>query len=358
MKDISNNGICMEAPIDYEFHSEFNDHYATPTKRMVRMLSENSRTSISEVAKALTLSRRTIKERLMKAEHALDICYTLEFNEEALGLAMPHMAVIELEKKPDYDYIQKLLLKSPIPQLAFTIKGKNRIFIYAVGTTPREYVHWDNAIQVLLSEYGINGYSSEVMPRQLGFVPLRTELIDRLHIEDKYKPMLKILNENSRATFREMSVRLNTHFNTVVYNVNKLLKSKYIKRFTLTMAPQPNMYAMVFWVKYSPKKDLEKSTAKLRKAFMADDKYSIASRYVLCAPLVGSYDHFGIGIFDNYSSAYEHLVQYHKQTLGHHMSRIVYGEVDRILVGRLPIRSIDTKADYNVINWTADIEDL
>lgn len=348
----------MEAPISYEFHSEFNDRYTTPTRRMVRILSENSRTTISEIADAMELSRRTIKERLLKTEKALGMQYTIEFNEEALGLTAPHMIVVELEKKPDYEYVRKLLLKSPMPQLAFTIKGKNRIFIYAVGTTHREYAHWDNVISVLLSEYGINWHSSEVMPRQLGFVPLRTDLIDRLSIDGKYKPMLKMLNENSRATFRQMSTKLDMHFNTVIYNFNRLLKSNYIKRFTLTMAPQPNMCTMAFWVKYSPRKDLEKSTAKLRKAFMSDDRYSIASRYMLCAPLIGSYDHFGIGVFDSYGKAYEHLVQYHRQSLGHHMSKIFYGEVDRVLVGRLPMRSIDTKADYRVINWTADMEEL
>ena len=348
----------MEAPIDYEFHSEFNDHYATPTKRIVRMLSENSRISISEIAERTALSRRTIRGRLTKAEKALDLRYTIEFDEDALGLATPHVVVIELEKKPDFDYVQKLLLKSHIPQLAFTMKRKNQMLIYAVGTTPKEYAHWDNAMTILLSEYGINWHSSEVMHKQLGFVQLRPELIDKLHIEDKYKPMLKVLNENSRASFRSMSEELDVHFNTVVYNFNKLLKSGYIKRFTLMMAPQPNMCTVAFWVKYTPKKDLEKSTAKLRRAFMSDDKYPITSRYAICAPLIGSYDHFGIGVFDGYRSAYEHLVQYHRQSLGHHMSKIVYGEVDRILVGRLPMRSIDTRADYSAINWTADVEDL
>ena len=348
----------MEAQINYEFHSEFNDHYTTPTKHIVRMLSENSRVSISEIAERMALSRRTIKERLTKTEKALDLRYTIEFNEDTLGLAMPHAIVVELEKKPDLGYVQTLLLKSHIPQLAFTIKGKNRMLIYAIGTTPKEYAYWDNAMTVLLSEYGINWHSSEVMHKQLGFVPLRSELIDKLHVEDKYKPMLKILNENSRASFRYIATKLGMHFNTVVYNFNKLLKRGYIKRFTLTMTPQPNMYTMAFWAKYAPKKDLEKSTAKLRRAFMSDDKYSITSRYSICAPLIGSYDHFGIGVFDNYGSAYEHLVQYHKQSLGRHMSKILYGEVDRILIGRLPMRSIDTKTDYSVINWTADIGDL
>ncbi len=348
----------MEAQIGYEFHSEFNDRYTTPTRRMVRMLSENSRATISEIADAEELSRRTIKERLANMEKALDIRYTIEFNEEALGLTVPHMVVVDLERKPDYEYVKKLLLKSPIPQLAFTIKGRNQIFIYAVGTTHKEYAHWDNALSVLLSEYGINWHSSEVMPRQLGFVPLRTELIDRLSVDEKYKPLLKMLNENSRATFRQMSDKLGMHFNTMVYNFRGLRKSDYIRRFTLTMAPQPNMYTMAFWVKYSPRKDLEKSAAKLRRAFMSDDKYSIASRYILCAPLIGSYDHFGIGVFDSYREAQEHLVQYHKQSLGPHLSRIFYGEVDKMLIGRLPMRSIDTKADYRVINWTAEMEDL
>ncbi len=304
--------------INYEFHSTFNDNYSVPTRRIMRMLSENSRTSLTKLASELKLSRRTVKERLGNIERSLGVRYTLELNEELLGASIPHIAVLKFEKKPDYEYMAKLLKKSYIPQLAFSVKGANIVYIYAISASRKDYAYWDNTMSVLLSDYGIDWYSSEIIHKQLGFVPIRSEFIGKLDIDHRMKELLLALNENSRASVQELSRAVGKHFNTVAYTLQKLQKSGLIKRFTLTMDKQKGITPIAFLLKYVPKKNFEHDAAKTRLAIKSDDRYSIVSRYNLTAPLIGSWDYFGICSFDSYKTGYEHCLSYFKQVAGRH----------------------------------------
>ena len=54
--------------IDVEFRSDFNERYGLVTRKMLRMLSENSRISVSELSKGLGVSRLTARNRLRKLE--------------------------------------------------------------------------------------------------------------------------------------------------------------------------------------------------------------------------------------------------------------------------------------------------
>ena len=87
------------------------------------MLSENSRASNTEIAKKLGITRQAIAKRLKRLEKEFGINYTLELNEEALGLVHPHIIMVKFGKKPDYNEVKKLFLSSPIPQFVASIKG-------------------------------------------------------------------------------------------------------------------------------------------------------------------------------------------------------------------------------------------
>ena len=111
-------------------------------------------------------------------------------------------------------------------------------------------------------------------------------------------------------------------------------------------------------MKYRGAPNWERDSAKARLAIMSDDRYSIANRYIYNASMVGSLDHFGMGVFDSYKAGYEHCFLYYKQTMGSHIINMYFNAIDRILLGRLPIRSVYVKDDYSVLEWTADVEKL
>jgi len=341
----------------YEFKSEFNDRYNLVTRKLVRMLSQDARISTSNLSKALGISRKTVHDRLLKVDAEFGIRYTIELNENLVKLSSPHLVVVKFDSKPDYEHVTELLKSSYIPQLAIATKGKYDLIIFAAATSSKQYAHWDKSMQILLQKYGADWHSSEVVHRQLAFFPLRNELIERLEIEPKYKEMIKLLNVNGRSSFKHISDTLGMHFNTVAYNFNKLLKMNYIKRFTITMNKPPNATLMSFFSKYRPSEGYENRSALARKAFMSDDEYSLISRYLMCAPLIGSFDFFTLGAFDNFDTAYKKDILYHKKIFVKDKIKIEYGEVERVLLGQLPIRSIDTMSEYNTIKWAADFQE-
>jgi DNA-binding Lrp family transcriptional regulator len=339
--------------IDYNFESRYDENFSLLTRKLIRYISEDSRTSILELSKRLGVSRRTVRERLIRAEKELGISYTVEFNESAMGLANPHLILAKFTKKPDWNEVTRLLASSYIPQFAVGVKGKFDLLIYANAMTSGEYVHWDKGMQIMLSKYGVLWHPSDVAHKQLGFFPIRDELIDTLKLDKQHKEMLKILNTNSRATFSEISKRTGMHFNTVAYNFNKLVDSGIIKRFTISIKPPKDLIRIVFFSKYVLAEKFEDDAARIRKVYTTSGtEYPIFNRYQVCAQLVGSYDFFNMSIFDNYDTAYQQSIVQYKDVMKKHNVKVDYGQADLLLMGKWPLRSIDTKKEYNIIKWT------
>ncbi len=339
---------------EYKIESRFNRERSVISRKIVRLLSENSRVTVAEIANRVSLSRPTVKSRLLALEKELGMTYTLELDERALGFSSPHLISVKFKKKPDYTKIREIMLKSYIPQVAFTTTGSYDLVIYANAFSTRDYAHWDKSMSILLGEYGAQWQPSEVVHKQLGFFPIRTDVLERSRIDDKHKQILKLLNENSRLSFQQISKTLNIHFNTVKYNYGKLFKLGYIKRPTITMALAKNLTFMTFFADYAPVNGYENSSATARLAFMSDDKDPLISRYLICAPLIGRHDFFTLGVFDSLNVAYNADILYHKRIFQKHAIKIGSGEIKDILFGRLPIRSIDSAKEYNKIVWEPD----
>jgi DNA-binding Lrp family transcriptional regulator len=278
----------MAKEVSAEFHSSFNDAYSVVTRRIVRILSENARASVSDISKTTKLSRKTVTDRIKRLEKEMGLQYTIELNEEALGLSSPHLILVTFKTKPDYEEISKMLSEQHVPQLAFTVKGASAMILFGIAVSDTDYAYWDNSMQILLSKYGMLWQASEIVHKQLGFFPIRNAMIDKLKIDPKYKQMLMLLNEDSRMSFQELSKRMGMHFNTTAYNFKKLLKMKYIKRFTITMDMPKDVAFATFVAKYTPKDEFERSVVKVIRALKADDEQPIVSRYLLCAPLIGT----------------------------------------------------------------------
>lgn len=340
--------------LEYEVESEFNKQYSVPSRKIVRLLSENARISVSEIAKRLGVSRATVKSKIDRLEKELGMRYILELDEHAMGLNNPHLIEVRFKKKPDYEKIKELLKRSYIPQVAFSVSGAYDLVIYANAFSGSEYMHWNMAMIVLLSEYGVEWHASEMPHRHLGFFPLRDETIRRANIDDKYKNMLLCLNDNSRASFQQISKRLGMHFNTVKYNFDKLMKSGYIKRATITMTMPKTLSLMTFFDDYTPTEGFEESSARARKVIMFDEENPLISRYLISGPLIGSHTLFVMSVFDDKTSAEKYGLGYHKRMYAKHSPKRVVGEVKEIILGTLPIRSVDIKKEYRTIKWTTD----
>ncbi len=336
----------------FEFRSSFNEKWSPETRQLVRILANDSRISVSDLAKKLQVSRKTAKDRLKKAEAELGMKYTIELDEEKLGLSNPHLILIKFSKKPDYEHVASVLQQSPIPQLAVTIKGNYDMFIYANASSTKEYVYWDKTTQVQLAKYGVLWYPSDLAYRHIGFFPLKSALIESLEIPKKYKDLLILLNENSRISFSEISKRLGMHFNTVAYNFKKLVKMGYVRRFTAVLSPMKGVSLMSLFGKYVISEGFEDDSMAMRKEVtFIDDKMPIVSRCLLSSQLVGSFDFFFVGAYDDDEMGYRRLIQYYKRRYRRHRVKAFYGSISSMLFGNFPIRNLDTKSEFRMVRW-------
>lgn len=341
---------------DYSFESEFNGRNNLLTRKMIRLLSQDARMPISGIAKELGMSRVGVRTRLGRMEQEFGMHYVAELNEDVLGFTAQHLISVKFDKKPDYERIKMLLEKSYIPQLAFTTKGAYDLIIYAVAASTMEYAHWDRSMQILLAEYGAEWKTSEVVHRHLGFCPVRPELLDRLDIPEKYRGMLKILGDNARTSFKDMSAKLGMHFNTVAYNFNKIVESGYVRRFTVTMEKPKDISVYTFLITFKPREGFEKASAQARKFVMIEDKDPLINRVLLSANLIGSYDLFFVNAFDDVEAALKKFLAPYKKMYESQGVKVIGGEVDRVILGRLPVRSVDTTKEYDTIVWDPNFE--
>lgn len=161
-----------------------------------------------------------------------------------------------------------------------------------------------------------------------------------------------MLNSDSGITFKEMAAKLGMHINSAMYTYRKIVEQeRYVKRFGIALRQPKDTSIMGFFCRYTPGPDHESNSMRARRAFMSDDKDPAVSRYPLCSQLIGGYDFFGLGVFDDEKTAYRMGVLYHRQCHGRNRIKTRHAYVDDVLLGTLPLYNIDTGKEYHTIRW-------
>ncbi|MCL5430462.1 MAG: AsnC family transcriptional regulator [Candidatus Marsarchaeota archaeon] len=334
--------------INFDVECNFNKKYSIVTRKILRMLSEDARITITSMAKELKLSRKEVAKRLEHIEKEFDIKYTLELSKTRIGFNNPHLILVKFKDKPDYKKLAALFERSYIPQLVVPVRnGTYDLFVYANSSSFRDYVQWDRDMRrELMLKYNMQWEQSQIVLTRLGHIPLRDVIIQRARIPEDEKKMLVVLNENSRISFKELASKLGINYKTCIYDFN-IVKKKYIKRFTLSITKPPHISIMSLFAKYVPTEAHERASSYSRRLYTTDEQNSLISRYILKMSLIGSYDSFAIGVFDCFEDSYTYTVQSYRQIFDDFSpTRIVYGELGEPLLGTLPIRSMDIKKEY------------
>lgn len=334
--------------MEYDFESNFNKEYSPVTRKIIRLLSNNSRITVSEIAKELKMSRSTIASRLKKIEQAFQISYTLGLDATKLGLDSPHVILVRFEKKPDYEKIRGALARTYVVQFAARIKGTYDLLIYANAYSLPEYLTWDMRMRSeLMPSYKARWYTSDVSFSRLGFQPVRSEAIEKAKLPKKEREMLKVLNQNSRIPFNQLSKTLGMNYKTTVYNFNKLIKLGYIKRFTITMRLRSDISLMTMFNNFVPTQNYKGVEELAKNFFTKDDRTPLVNRFLMCSNLVGAYDFFTLGAYDDPKIGYSRgILLYNKLFKKYDITNTEYGTIEEVLVGMLPIRSIDAAKEF------------
>ena len=337
---------------------EFNRRYSLVTRKILRLLSENSRITLTEMSRELGLSRRNVTKRLRKIEKEFNIHYIINVSKTRIGLNNPHLTLVRFRKKPGMALLTALFKKSYIPQLVVPVKkgkGSYDLLIYSNSTSFRDYANWDRDMRgELMQKYGMRWEQSQIVFTRLGHIPLRNEILQRARVEEHEKKMLMLLNGDSRMQLKELAKRMGMNYKTCIYQFNELLKKKYIKRFTIAMEMSENMSFMSLFAKYVPVESHARASGYSRLLFARDEPDSLISRYILKMSLVGAYDSFSLGVFDNFKDSYKYVVQEYKRLMGRLApTEVEYGELDKPILGLLPISSIDIRKEYTSIGHSA-----
>ncbi len=334
--------------MDEEVDSEFNTKYSPLTNRMMRLLSENSRMSVTDIASSLSIHRKDAERRLRAIESEFGLCYTLELNQSRIGLKSPHLVGVKLGEGVDIERVMRELRRFYVPQVVFATKGKYDLVIYANAFSKAEYASWDRAMRRRLTVGGeMRWDTSEITFRRFGFFPLTSRTIDLAWLPERQKAMLKLLNDNSRMTIAEIAEKMDMNYKTAVYSFKELLKTGYISRFTTLVPMRKEISVMAVFIKYLGMREDANIGINSSKIFTSDAENPLVSRYLIKASLLGAYDSFFMGAFDSMRKAVRYgLGAYRTRMRDIAKDRIVELGVREVLLGGLPIRNLNLKKEY------------
>lgn len=201
-------------------------------------LTENSRVPVSKIAKKLKCSPKTVKARLDILEKEHLIKYTLLFDEEELNLEF-HLILVKLKENFSEAEISDAIKLSKIPQFCAVTKGSFDLVIYTCSKSRNEFDMWSVDFRRKMNKYIINWLPISIITRRFGFFPLRDEVISELDMPSQKKEIIRILNKNSRTPIKDIAGKLKLSSPTVKYHIDRILKSKIIKKGTITFESNP-----------------------------------------------------------------------------------------------------------------------
>ncbi|MDE1833119.1 MAG: Lrp/AsnC family transcriptional regulator [Candidatus Micrarchaeota archaeon] len=331
-----------------DLRSKFNDAHNPASRKLVHLLSNNSRLPISRISEQMKMGRGVMATVLKKLESDLKMSYTIELDSVKLGLVNPHLILVRFHRKPDYLDLVQTLSQSYVAQFAATIKGSYDMLIYANAYSLSDYLTWDMRMRALLmKKYRMEWETSDVSFNRIGYFPVRNEAIERASIKPRYRDMLKLLNMDSRIPLNHLSRILRMNYKTAIYAFDALMKEGYIKRFTVNLGIHDRISLMTLFNRFIPTSDYEGVEALVKEFYTSDDRLPLVNRSLLCSNLVGSYDFFTLGAYDDFKIGYKHGIElYSKLFKKYDITKTEYGEVKDVLIGKIPIRSVDVAKDF------------
>lgn len=332
------------------------DVYSYTKKMILRVLSENSRTSITELANQARCTRNTAVSNLKALEGRFGLRYTVEFEPRLLGMIQNHVVAVKTEKTPDEDFARSAFKDDNIAQLVTLTEGDFNLLIYASAISGNDYMQWETRLAVRLARYGAEVRPSQLVTEHTGFIPLLSSSLEkcdvrRFGIDDTDKKLLMLLNENSRTGYSEMARLTGVGEDKVRYRFEKICKSGVIRRFTTIMTKPPKEYNSFAMVNYSFSPGIDRRMKAAREYILnSDEELSVENTFQIVAPVSGSYRSFMLVCFDNVEGIDEFRRTY-SEIFNNDTPRIISATVRKVIRGSLPLRALDVKKGYKIIKW-------
>lgn len=336
--------------------------YSYIKRSLLRELSNDSRSTVTLLAKKLRCSRNTVVSNIKALEKEFGLKYTVQLNKEAVGLIQNRMFVIRFGQKPKMDDLKELV-DDPFIQFAAYTEGDFDMIVVRkvpanmVYSSGEKYVHWGITIGVKLSKYEPHVEFVTPILTHVGFTPILNETINSLDLStygmDKTdKDIIMLLNENSRISYKQISRKLKMSVETVRYRFRALEKMKVIKSFTVLLTKPPTQYNMAFFVNYNVTSGILERFRKTRDYYMeAEGKLPLINTLQYLALTSGSNLFYGIACFEDEETAVNTIKEAHLDPEGKKDQTMIHAKIVNILKGYLPIRNVDLSKEFADIDW-------
>jgi len=331
------------------------------TKRAVlRVLSEDARASISDISKTARCSRSVASKYVKELEEEFGLHYTIDFKKDAIGLTYRYILWVKFATKPPKEKLIELFKEDNMVQFAAFTDGDFDMVVEAETNTGKNYILWETALAYKLVEYRPSMHPSQIVMTHIGFIPISNSLLQTLDLSehglnDTDKKILLAMNENSRASYRDIAKKVGINEDTARYRISKIVSSGIVQRFSAIVTKPPTEYNITFFVTYRFAPGTEKRAAKARKYYMeVDGEMPLVNTFQILAPTSGSERFFVVACFNSKKEAIENGIEMHKEIFKGDDPKIIYAKIDDVLKGYLPIRNVDVRKLYNIIKWEPD----
>jgi len=325
---------------------------------VLRELSEDSRATVTSIAKAAKCSRITAINTMEKLTRDLDLRFTLELNGDRLGIGEKYLVAVKFREKPKEDFLREFFKNDRYAQSVYLVNGKFDLLIYVVADKAVNYIKWETSIAESLSNYGPTIMPSRHVFAHFGYMPMNDSFNDFIGEEQGIdtidKGMLKVLNANSRATYRELGKRLGISEATARYRLFRLMKRRFITRFTIAAQNPGSSYSsVVYFINYTFTKTTSSMAFKEAKnSYLSDDDGNPTfNTFQLIFPISGSFRSFGMVLGESRKEAFNKAITRHRLIFRKERIRMTYGVVTKCIKGLFPFRSLDIRSDYKSVNW-------
>lgn len=310
-------------------------------RMVIETLSENSRSSLQDIALKANCSIQTVRNRINKLEEQIGLKHTVEVDFTKIGYTTEFFVRVRFKEGVLYDVnrIKGLVDACPYVQFAALTKGDFDLFLWSIAPSREKYEEEMEAeIRIALDEYIRDWTAHGLLVKRGGFIPVDNEIIDLLKIDRAKKTLIKMLNEDSRTSLTDLSSRLKVSKPTVSYHLGRM--SDYVKRFTSFFdSPKEFAYAIRFFQVCGNKKDFKESGPSIYNLYFGE-KHKFFNKIIYAVVPDGGMDNFFIEAYESIDELNHHentLAKYRDKIIRKHISAII----TQVLKGKIPVRKLD-----------------
>ncbi len=278
----------------------------------------------------------------------LGIRFTLEVNMDKMGFEEKHLIMVKFGKKPNESFLIDFFKNDLYSQNVYMAKGGFDLFIFAAADTSDNYIQWETNLASNLSEYLPELYPSSYVQVHLGYMPMNDNFAEFVKgIDSKDKQILKLLNENSRISYRDIGKKLGINEDTIRYRVFRLSKEGVIERFTIAIQDPPG-FLVTFLTRYRFNKN---TVGELFPAIRKHNQSEIETPPLINAtPLVAVLSGSSRLCVFNYGRTLDDAlnfgVKWYSHLLRNNNPHITRAIILKPVKGLLPLRNLDPKRYY------------